>query len=149
MKTLLIQTLVWLALLISLQASAESKAQPTLPTVTLVINDKELSTEVAKQGEQRFMGLSFRETLSPNAAMLFVYPNEQQLTFTMRNTLLPLTIAYLSKDLVINEFHDMPVGPDQLFPSKKPAQFALEVNQGWFEKNGISVGDQVTIRTAR
>ena len=78
--------------------------------------------------------------------MLFVYPAEQQLTFTMRDTLLPLTIAYLSKDMVINEFHEMPVGPNQLFPSKKPAQFALEVNQGWFEKNGIAVGDRVTLR---
>ena len=48
--------------------------------------------------------------------------------------------------MVINEFHEMPVGPNQLFPSKKPAQFALEVNQGWFEKNGIAVGDRVTLR---
>lgn len=149
MKTLLTQTLICLALFISLQVLADNLAQPTLPTVTLVINDKALSTEVAEQGGQRYMGLSFRETLASNAAMLFVYPSEQPLTFTMRNTLLPLTIAYLSKDLVINEFHDMPVGPDLLFPSKKPAQFALEVNQGWFEKNGISVGDQVAIRPSR
>ena len=146
MKTLFFRIFICLALLISLHASADSKAQPTLPTVTLVINDIELSTEIAEQSGQRYMGLSFRESLAPNAGMLFVYPYEQQLTFTMRNTLLPLTIAYISKDLVINEFHEMPVGPDQFFPSKLPAQFALEVNQGWFEKNGIAVGDRVTIR---
>lgn len=146
MKKIFTPVFVCLALLIALPASADSKAQPTLPTVTLVINDKELSTEIAEQVRQRYMGLSFRQTLAPNAGMLFVYPTEQLLTFTMRNTLLPLTIAYLSKDLVINEFHEMPVGPNQLFPSKKPAQFALEVNQGWFEKNGIAVGDRVTIR---
>ena len=146
MKTLFFRIFICLALLISLHASADSKAQPTLPTVTLVINDIELSTEIAERSGQRYMGLSFRESLAPNAGMLFVYPYEQQLTFTMRNTLLPLTIAYISKDLVINEFHEMPVGPDQFFPSKLPAQFALEVNQGWFEKNGIAVGDRVTIR---
>ena len=146
MKKIFTPVFICLALLIALPASADSKAQPTLPTVTLVINDKELSTEIAEQVRQRYMGLSFRQTLAPNAGMLFVYPTEQLLTFTMRNTLLPLTIAYLSKDLVINEFHEMPVGPNQLFPSKKPAQFALEVNQGWFEKNGIAVGDRVTIR---
>jgi len=106
----------------------------------------ELTTEVAHTRTQRFMGLSFRENLGENEGMLFVYPDEQMLTFTMRNTLIPLTIAYLSKDLVINEFHEMPVGPNQLFPGKKPAQFALEVNQGWFEKNDIAVGDRVTVR---
>ncbi len=136
-----------LVLLISTAVIAQqNQPQPTLPTITLSINGVELKTEVAQSGEQRFMGLSFRKKLAPNAGMLFAYPTEQQLTFTMRNTLIPLTIAYLSKDMVINEFHEMPVGPDQLFPSKKPAQFALEVNQGWFEKNGIAVGDRVTLR---
>ena len=146
MKTLFAQALVCFVLIMSLQATANDKAQPQLPTVTLIINDVELTTEIAEQFQQRYMGLSFREQLAPNAGMIFVYPREQQLTFTMRNTLLPLTIAYLSKDMKINEFHEMPVGPNQFFPSKLPAQFALEVNQGWFEKNGIVVGDQVTIR---
>ncbi len=126
--------------------NADSKAQPTLPSITLDFNGIELTTEVAQHSAQRYMGLSFRESMPTNAGMLFVYPNEQMLTFTMRNTLIPLTIAYLSKDMVINEFHEMPVGPNQLFPSKKPAQFALEVNRGWFEKNGIAVGDRVTVR---
>ena len=146
MRKLIFNILVCVTLAMPLQATADTKAQPTLPTVTLVVNDVELSTEIAQHVRQRYMGLSFREKLPANAGMLFVYPREQMLTFTMRNTLLPLTIAYLSKDLVINEFHEMPVGPDQFFPSKIPAQYALEVNQGWFEKNGIAVGDQVTIR---
>ena len=64
----------------------------------------------------------------------------------MRNTLIPLSIAYISKDFIINEIHDMPVGPNQLFPSKKPAQFALEVNQGWFERNQIKAGTQIVMQ---
>jgi len=92
------------------------------------------------------MGLSFRTTLAENAGMLFVYPKERMLAFTMRNTLLPLSIAYISDDLVINEILDMNVGPDQLFYSTKPAKFALEVNQGWFSRNGIKVGDRLVMR---
>jgi len=128
------------------QTQALTQGQPTLPTVPLTINGVTLKTEIAKTGMERYMGLSFRKSLANDAAMLFVYPSEQQLTFTMRNTLIPLSIAYLSKDLVINEIHLMPVGPNQLFPSKRHAQYALEVNQGWFKQHGIAVGDQVTLR---
>jgi len=146
MKIVSIVAAVTMLAIISVKLLADSEAQPTLPVITLAFNDVELETEVAQTSAQRYMGLSFRQSLGENSGMLFVYPAEQQLTFTMRNTLIPLTIAYLSKDLVINEFHEMPVGPNQLFPAKLPAQFALEVNQGWFEENGIAVGDRVTIR---
>jgi len=130
----------------SLSHAVDSQAQPTLPTLELSVKGVMLQTEIAKTGAERYMGLSFRKSLADNAGMLFVYPAEQQLTFTMRNTLIPLSIAYLSSDLVINEIHTMPVGPNQLFPSKKHAQYALEVNQGWFERHGVAVGDQVTLR---
>ena len=121
-------------------------AQPTLPIVELIIGETPLTTEIASNGEQRYMGLSFRTTLAENAGMLFVYPRERMLTFTMRNTLLPLSIAYISDDLVINEILDMNVGPGQLFNSTKPAKFALEVNQGWFSRNGIKIGDRIVMR---
>jgi len=124
-------------------AKDQTQAQPRLQTVTLKIGDKSLETEIANTPDQRFMGLSFRKKLSENHAMLFVYNSEQKLVFTMRNTLLPLSIAFISKDFVINEIHHMPVGPDQYFPAKKPAQFALEVNQGWFARNNVKVGAQI------
>lgn len=122
----------------------EQKAQPRLPMLELKIKDKTLQVEVAATGQQRYMGLSFREQLAQNEGMLFVFESERALTFTMRNTLIPLSIAFISEDLVINEIHDMNVGPDQLFPSRKQARFALEVNQGWFEKNGIKPGDRIS-----
>ncbi len=128
-------------------AKADTRAQAKLPTVTLEINGVSLKTELASTGQQRFMGLSFREKLAEDEAMLFVYPHEQQLNFTMRNTLLPLSIAFISKDMVINEIHQMPVGPNQLFPSKRPAQFALEVNQGWFKRNKVGVGSTIRMKT--
>ena len=124
-------------------AMADDAPQPPLPTVDMSINDTPITVEIASTAQQRYMGLSFRKFLGPNSGMLFVYPDERPLTFTMRNTLIPLSIAFLSKDLVINEIHDMDVGPDQLFPSRKSAQYALEVDQGWFATNGINVGDQL------
>jgi len=124
-------------------AMADDAPQPPLPTVDMSINDTPITVEIASTAQQRYMGLSFRKSLAPNSGMLFVYPDERPLTFTMRNTLIPLSIAFLSKDLVINEIHDMDVGPDQLFPSRKSAQYALEVDQGWFAANGINVGDQL------
>ena len=81
-----------------------------------------------------------------SAGMLFVYPAERALTFTMRNTLIPLSIAFLSEDMVINEIHEMNVGPNQLFNSERRAKFALEVNQGWFDKHGITPGMLVEVK---
>ncbi len=123
---------------------AYSQAQPKLRVITLEMSGKTLQTELAYTPQQRFMGLSFRKELGQDEAMLFVYPVEQQLTFTMRNTLIPLSIAYISDDWVINEIHHMPVGPNQLFPSSSPAKYALEVNEGWFKENEVLVGTKIT-----
>jgi len=126
-------------------AQADESPQPPLSTIQLQIGETILSTELAVSGEERFMGLSFRKHLDENAGMLFVYEQERPLTFTMRNTLLPLSIAYISSELVINEIHHMDVGPGQLFDSKMPAQYALEVNQGWFARHSVNVGDRIVL----
>jgi len=123
----------------------QDKAQPQLLIVTLLIDGKPLEAEIAANSQQRYMGLSFRKSLPLNSGMLFVYRAERPLTFTMRNTLIPLSIAYISEDMVINEIHPMNVGPGQLFDSRKPAKFALEVNQGWFEENGIKPGAKIVL----
>jgi len=126
-------------------ATAQDKPQPTLPGIVLTVAGKTLKTEVASSANQRYMGLSFRKTMAENEAMLFVFSTEEKLVFTMRNTLIPLSIAYISDDLVIQEILHMPVGPNQLFPSKAPARFALEVNQGWFERNNVSIGAKISL----
>lgn len=126
-------------------AATPGSAQATLPSIELLVDGKPLTVELAATGQQRYMGLSFRETMANNAGMLFVYQAERPLTFTMRNTLIPLSIAFISKDLVINEIHHMNVGPGQLFDSAHSAQFALEVNQGWFAQNGIKPGAQIVM----
>ena len=127
-------------------ASAAHDPQPTLPTVQLLIDGKAMTAEVASSRQQRFMGLSFRESMQDDNGMLFSFETEQPLVFTMRNTLIPLSIAYISKDWVINEIHHMNVGPNQYFPAVKLAQYALEVNQGWFAQYGIEPGAQIVMK---
>jgi len=141
MRGLLIFCLVSASSTTALLCLADTRAQAPLPTVELEINGHVLTTEIAASDQQRYMGLSFRKSLADDAAMLFVYQRERPLIFVMRNTLIPLSIAYLSKDMVINEIHLMDVGARQQFSSKQPAQYALEVNQGWFQRNGIKPGD--------
>ncbi len=117
----------------------------SLPRLQLSVGDATLEAEIADDGQERYIGLGFRDEMPEGAGMLFVYPDERPLTFTMRDTRIPLSIAFLSKDMVINEIHDMPVGPGQLFPSERPAMYALETNLGWFERNGVEPGDVVSL----
>ena len=121
-KTLSASFLLLVAACLCMPTVKADNAQPTLPIIELIIGETPLTTEIASNGEQRYMGLSFRTTLAENAGMLFVYPRERMLTFTMRNTLLPLSIAYISDDFVINEILDMNVGPGQLFNSNQASQ---------------------------
>lgn len=145
LRTGLIFLAAFITLSFALSLAADDEPQPALPTLELDVNGISLQAEIASTSRQRYMGLSFRRSLDENAGMLFVYTAEKPLTFTMRNTLIPLSIAFLSSDLVINEIHHMNVGPDQFFPSDSAAQYALEVNQGWFEANGIEPGMKVTL----
>ena len=126
-------------------ARAAGEAQPKLPTLEVRVGGVPLTVEVAGSGQQRYMGLSFRESLDEDAGMLFVYPDARPLTFTMRNTLIPLSIAFIDADLVVREIIDMDVGPGQLFDSSAPARYALEVNQGWFERHDVAPGALVTM----
>jgi uncharacterized membrane protein (UPF0127 family) len=142
---LLTITSLSIVLFVLAQFAFADQAQETLPSTTLIINGHALETELAVSSRQRYMGLSFRKQLKRDAGMLFVYSREDMLVFTMRNTLIPLSIAFISADMTINEIHKMNVGPDQLFPAKKPARYALEVNQGWFAANGIKPGDKITL----
>lgn len=129
---------------------AETTATSTLPTttVTLVPSDGaepvEVEAEIADDKAERQRGLMERTALAEEAGMLFVFGREQPLSFWMRNTLIPLSIAYIAADGRIVDIEDMePLDDETKHPSAQPAQYALEVNQGFFEERGIEVGDTV------
>ena len=100
-----------------------------------------LTVEVADTRSEREKGLMFRYAMPVDSGMLFVFENEMNLSFWMKNTYIPLDIAYISSKGVINEIYRMePLDYSIVYPSKKPAKYAIEVNAGWFKKNGVEPG---------
>jgi uncharacterized membrane protein (UPF0127 family) len=119
-----------------------TKAQATLPTVLLKSGNVELLAEVAKSDAEKTCGLMFRQALDDGKGMIFVYYDDSKLTFWMKNTLVPLSVGYLSSEGVIREILDMQPLSLAPVPSSHYVRYALEVPQGWFGRAGLSVGDK-------
>ena len=107
-----------------------------------------LSVEVADSPEERQQGLMFREELPEDAGMIFLYEEETAAGFWMRDTLIPLSIAFVSGEGIIIDIQDMEPLSEELHHSPAPFIAAVEANQGWFERNGIAPGDRVLLQTA-
>ena len=105
----------------------------------------EVPVEIADTEEERQMGLMGRTALAEDAGMLFVFDTEQQLFFWMKDTLIPLSIAFIDSEGRIVDIQDMQPLDETPHPSASPYQYALEVNQGFFEARGIQVGDTVEL----
>ncbi len=101
--------------------------------------------EIADTPEERAEGLMFRSSLPEDRGMLFVFPEPQPLAFWMKNTAIPLSIAYIDRHGTILEIHDMEPYSLESVPSRQPALYALEVNQGTFERLGIAPGDRLRL----
>ncbi|MFC1707221.1 DUF192 domain-containing protein, partial [Planctomycetota bacterium] len=124
------------------RGAARGKPQ-YLPPVVLRIRGHSLRAEVARTPRERRLGLMFREDLNPDEGMLFLFPRIEQQSFWMRNTPLPLSIAYVAGDGVISQIEKLEPFDEQSVRSKDAVPFALEVHRGWFRRNGITVGDPV------
>jgi uncharacterized membrane protein (UPF0127 family) len=125
-------------------ADPYAQAQPTLPTIPLTIGAATVTAEVADSRMERSIGLMHRTELAAGAGMLFVYPAPRRLSFWMRNTLVPLSIAFIDARGTIVRISDMQPRDERHVPSDWPALYALEVPQGWFRESGVSIGDKVT-----
>jgi uncharacterized membrane protein (UPF0127 family) len=112
---------------------------------TMSVGNAEFQVEIADTEQSRRIGLMNREQLPEGQGMLFVFERDQRLSFWMQNTSIPLSIAYISSDLVVREIHDMT--PFSLEPvrSSRSVRYALEVNQGAFGEAGIEPGDTVVL----
>lgn len=105
-----------------------------------------LNIEIASDHKTRTYGLMNRKSLDANTGMLFVFKREKYLNFWMKNVTIPLSIAYINKNGVIIDIQKMkPLDTTRLYPSKYPAKYALEVNQGWFKNNNIKIGNKVLL----
>jgi hypothetical protein len=109
----------------------------------LTIKGKKIQVEVVRTEQEKARGLMFRDKLGVDEGMLFVYEKEEFLTFWMKNTPLPLSIAFIDRKGKIVDMQDMEPFSLRTHSSARPARFALEMNRNWFQRNGIHVGDLV------
>jgi hypothetical protein len=129
-----------LGLTLASGVGAQSGPQPTLPTTRLTAGMHIITAELATTPQSRTIGMMFREKTAPNHGMLFVFEYKAQQCFWMRNTPLPLTIAFIEDDGTILQLNDMAPKNDSLHCSQRPVRFALEMEQGWFARKGLAVG---------
>ena len=138
----------FMTLLISAILAGKINACPLeLPTTSVSINLHVLVVELAATPQSRACGLSNRTALNENHGMLFVYPGSGLRTFWMKDTWIPLSIAFLDDSgKIINIEIMSPDQTEERYHSSMPATYALEVNQGWFRLHGIKAGDRVEMK---
>lgn len=121
------------------------RPQTGLAVITLDLAGKTLLAEVADTPQTEQIGLMFRESLPENSGMLFVYRQPQQMGFWMKNTSIPLSIAFMDAAGTIQEIHDMqPFDEKGIRTTRSDLLYALEMNQGWFKNHAITPGTKVT-----
>jgi uncharacterized membrane protein (UPF0127 family) len=130
--------------LLTSQAAAQEAPQLNLPTVQLQAGMHNIRAQVAVTPEQRSTGLMFRREMAQHEGMLFVFEQPSVQCFWMKNTLLPLSIAFLADDGAVVNLLEMKAGDLNSHCSARPVRYVLEMNQGWFAKRGIKPGFRLT-----
>lgn len=128
----------WLGLVLALSGCGQR-----LPVATLTVGDTPLTVEVAATEAHRAKGLMHRDALPEDRGMLFVYPDTAVRGFWMKNTRIPLSIAYIEADGTIARIAHMKPHDTTRVSSLYPVRYAIEVNEGWFERHGVKKGDVV------
>jgi uncharacterized protein len=119
---------------------AQTGPQPRLATITLSAGMHLIRTELAQSDTEQMTGMMFRREMGANDGMLFVNATASTRCFWMRNTYVPLSIAFIADDGSIVNIADMEPLSEKSHCSARPVRFALEVNRGWFAKRGIQAG---------
>ena len=125
-------------------AFAQTSAQPRLDTITLSAGMQNIRAEVARTPQQMMVGMMFRSEMGTHEGMLFAYDYPSIQCFWMKNTLLPLSIAFIADDGSIVNIADMAPRSEQSHCSQRPVRLVLEMNQGWFAKRGVKTGSRLT-----
>ena len=132
-----------LAVLVAPICFGASPSANELPAVELKIKGHAIRAEVAATDETRTIGLMNRFSLRPDSGMLFVFSDPQPLAFWMKNTYVPLSIAFIGVDGRILNIEDMAPLTESTHPSRGLALYALEMKKGWFASHDIGPGDRV------
>ena len=138
-----------LLLILFLQGASLLRAAPQpqhdLPKTTLTLGTNTLSAQIAADDASRELGLMGRTSLNPDEAMVFIFPHPRSVIFWMKDTPVPLSIAYVASSGRILETHDMKPFDETPIPSASSAVvYAVEVAKGWFDRHGVLPGDSIT-----
>jgi uncharacterized protein len=140
-----------LAALSLVSCSAQKKGvtespNPKLATSLIKVGGAEVLAEIAATAVERERGLMFRSSLADGTGMLFIFDKDEQLGFWMKNTKLPLSLAYISSNGIIRQIVDLEPHSLASVRSELSVRYALEVPRGWFERAGVKVGDKIGLR---
>lgn len=124
--------------------SAAASAQNAMPVMELSAGFHRIEAEVAANDQHRQLGLMNRKAMVQQHGMLFVFDHPNTHCMWMRNTLLPLSVAFLDEKGKIINVEDMQPKTDANHCSARPARFALEMNLGWFRSRGLGAGFSIT-----
>ena len=133
-------SLVFLIWLLAGTAYAQGQPQINLPRAKLQAGMHQLDVQLALTPDQRQIGLMYRAEMPQHEGMLFVFEQPSQQCFWMKNTILPLTAAFVADDGTIVNLVDMQPQTTDSHCSAKPVRFVLEMNQGWFARKSIKAG---------
>lgn len=139
----LISALIFIAFGVNGLSHAQSKPQLDLPKIKLSAGMHLIDTQVASTPDQRATGLMFRQEMPQGEGMLFVFEEATPQCFWMKNTLLPLTAAFITDDGTIVNLANMKPQTTDSHCSAKPVRYVLEMNLGWFEKKGLKAGSKL------
>jgi len=128
----------FLAMLTSVLAFAQS-----MPRIELTAGMYRIQAEVAADQTNRMQGLMYRRAMAPQQGMLFVFPQEERHCMWMRNTFIPLSVAFLDREGQILNIEDMEPQSEANHCAVRPARYALEMNRGWFAGKGIKPGVRI------
>ena len=140
----LVRRLAALCLLLA-AACAHGPEPQRLDKVQIELGGRKLAVEAACTPQQREMGMMYRQTLKPDEGMLFVFPHDEELDFYMKNTYVPLSIAFIKSNGVIANIAHMEPYSLETHRSRTDCRFALEMPFGWFSRNGVAEDSKVTI----
>ena len=131
------------AAVLALALSLPVHAAGVLPAIPLTAGMHLVQAEVANDTETRGRGLMFRESLPPNHGMLFVFEDTAEQCMWMKNTLIPLSVAFIAGDGTIVNIEDMKPRTETTHCARRPVPFALEMDRGWFAARGIKAGQKL------
>ena len=133
----------WLALVLAMGLAVSAWAQEAMPVIELTAGFHRIEAEVAAQDRHRQIGLMHRPTMPAQRGMLFVFPQANTHCMWMRNTPLPLSVAFIDAEGAIINIEDMQPHSEDNHCARRPARYALEMNRGWFSQRGVGAGSKL------